>query len=135
MAAEPTHFTSISRFIEHVGDGEAHTQLSKELVELAGVLQKHVKDTNQKAKGKITITLSFDADPKGVVTASCKSKIEQPRPGAASSVLWINSKGGFTPDNPKQQRLPLAGVHDERPRMTAIEPIDEEGDEDADRTH
>lgn len=97
---------SFSRFIEQLGEGDVHSELSEELYDLGKQLlaQSRARDTN--VKGTLTLKLKFDANPKGLVDIEHAIVVSVPKPKRAGSAMWLTKSGNLSPENQRQPLLP-----------------------------
>jgi len=100
---------AFTRFLERLGDGQAATDLSKELFDLGAVLRQHALERGE-GKGQLQLTLSFKVDSFGQVIVGYSIKTKEPEAARPASALWLTKGGNFTVDNPRQQSLPLREV-------------------------
>lgn len=108
--------------LQSVGDGAFHVEVSEMLLELNTKLARHAEDFG-KAKGTIAVTLTVDIDREGVVTVDPDVKIKTPKPARKKGRYWLTQGNNLSPENPKQQKLPLREVPAQRTR--AVEPREE----------
>lgn len=102
---------SFARFIEQVADGVVHSELSTELHKLTSTLQDEAVNRHAKAKGSLTLKMSFEVMPNGVVTIRYDLDTKTPKPARNEGVAWLTPKGGNVVfENPKQTKLPLREV-------------------------
>jgi|SRR5690606_22136906 len=109
---------SFAVVFQTIADGEAHTEASEEMQGLLKLLQEEARNTNGTASGSMTIKLGLKVDAKGVATIAYSVDVKKPtrkRPGAT---MWVTKGGNLSPDNPRQQKLPLRDVSapSEQPR-------------------
>lgn len=103
-----------ARFLALLADGEAHRECSVELHELGKVMQHIAQDEHREVKGKLTLEIGLKTDALSVVSATYTIKVAKPSPSRPKTVLWMTDGANFTPENPRQQKLPLRAVEDER---------------------
>lgn len=102
---------SFARFLQYVGDGEAEPELSKKLNALMRKLSEQSDATRQPKKGRIVLTLDFKCEPGDIVHIGWDVKVKEPEESRLGSTMWLTRKGkNLTPDNPRQQKLPLREV-------------------------
>lgn len=100
---------SIALLLQGIGEGTFHAEASEALHELNQKLAAHAYD-NAKAKGTLTITLSIEIDREGVVTIDPDCKTKAPKPLRKRGRYWLTAGNNLSPENPKQQKLPLSEV-------------------------
>ena len=105
---------SFARFIELLADGEAHCELSETLQKLGIKLQEEAERTCQVAKGEIVLRLRFKVEDNGIAGVGYEIKVKEPEPARPGSVFWLTKGGNLTPENPRQQKLPLIDVNSRR---------------------
>lgn len=97
---------SFARFIEQVGDGVAHAELSEELHKLTSFLQDEAVNRSSKARGTLLIKLGFEVMPNGVATIRYDIDAKRPKAQRNEAVAWVTPKGGnLVFENPKQVKL------------------------------
>lgn len=96
--------------LHQVDDGCAHAELSEELQRLGGTLNAQAIQYGAKSKGTLTLTLTLTAEANGTVNVDYDVKVKTPKPKRPRSVFWLTRGNNLTPENPKQQRLPLREV-------------------------
>lgn len=101
---------AFTHFVGNLADGEAHQQISYELHELVKHLQEEAVARADASKGSMTIKFSFVCDPKGFVGVGYDIDTKHPKPRRSAGMFWTTPGGNLTPENPKQQRLPLHEV-------------------------
>lgn len=97
---------SFARFIEALGEGDVHSELSEELFELGRQLLAQSRARNASIKGTLTLKLKFVASAKGVVDIEHAIETKVPRPKSAGSTMWLTKAGNLSPENTRQQTLP-----------------------------
>lgn len=101
---------SFARFVEMVADGALHSEASEALHKLVCALEDDALDTHSTSKGELTIKVKLAVEPNGVVSVTYDLKAKEPVPTRPKGVLWLTKGGNLTPQNPRQQRLPLHEV-------------------------
>lgn len=107
MAADkPEGPRAFARFIEQLGEGDVHAELSEELYQLGKTLlaQSRARDTN--VKGTLILKLKFDANPKGLVDIEHSIDVKVPKPKRAGAAMWLTKGGNLSPENQRQPLLP-----------------------------
>jgi len=112
---------SFARFIEQVADGEAQITASAELHELGKALKREASAQNAKVKGKLTLSLSFEADPMGAITVGYDVDMKAPKPKRGGSIFWTTKDGNLSAEHPRQARLPLHEVSEEAGTVVEFE--------------
>lgn len=100
---------SFSVLLQNIGEGTFHAELSETLHELNKKLAAHAYD-NAKAKGSLTISLAIEVDREGLVTIVPDVKTKAPTPLRKKGRYWLTAGNNLSPENPKQQKLPLSEV-------------------------
>lgn len=100
---------SLAVLLQAIGEGTFHAECSEELHQMVRKLEQHAYDFS-KAKGTITIALTVDIDREGVVTIDPDVKVKVPKPARKKGRFWVTPGGNLSPENPKQQKLPLRDV-------------------------
>lgn len=103
----PRDFAS---FLRHIDDGVLHTDASTELHKLAAFLHDYVGTHGGVAKGSLTLTVNLAALDNGTVDVTADVKTKEPKPKRARSVFWLTKGNNLSPENPRQQKLPLREV-------------------------
>lgn len=99
---------SFAVFLTQIADGDLDRELSAKLHEVGLALDTEVENVG-KAKGEISLTIKFDADRKNVVV-SYDAKIKKPAPPRPGTTMWLTPGSNFSPENPRQGKLPLRDV-------------------------
>jgi hypothetical protein len=97
-------------FLRHIDDGVLHADASKELHDLAAKLHDYVGAHGGIAKGSLILTISLAALANGTVDVVADVKTKEPKPKRARSVFWLTKGNNLSPENPRQQKLPLREV-------------------------
>lgn len=106
-AAEgPRDFTA---FLRNLRDGSFVHEASDELYALIQQLATHAS-THTRAKGKLVLTLALDIEANGVAKVVADITTKSPKPERGSSHMWVTRGGNLSPENPRQQKLPLREV-------------------------
>ena len=100
---------AFARFLEQLGDGEAHAELSAELHRLMETLHDQALATGP-TKGALTLKLSFAVDPRGTVDVAYDVAVKEPKRARSKGVFWLTKGNNLTAHNPRQERLPLREV-------------------------
>ena len=100
---------SFSRFLALLADGEAEAVLSNELRELAVACREAAQRTG-KGIGVLTLKLGLSADAGGSVTIAYVTDVKKPKRLTSKGTFWQTEGGNLTPENPRQQKLPLRDV-------------------------
>lgn len=100
---------SFSGLLQSIGDGAFHAETSEAMHDLTKKLFDHAIDFT-KAKGTLTLTLAVEVDRDGLVKIVPDVKTKTPKPARKNGVFWLDPKGDLSPENPKQQKLPLREV-------------------------
>ncbi len=97
-------------FLRHIDDGILHTDASRELQALAAKLYEFSQTYGGVAKGALILTVNLSALENGTVDVIADVKVKEPKPKRARSVFWMTKGNNLSPDNPRQQKLPLREV-------------------------
>jgi hypothetical protein len=101
---------AFSHFIATLAGGDAHADLSDRLHDLTKVLAHEAGVRCRAVKGTLSITLTLNVEPNGVVDVTDAAKTKEPDPVALRGVMWTTEGGNLVPDNPRQGTLPLREV-------------------------
>lgn len=101
---------SFARFVEQLGHGEVHEDLSKANFELGNALQDHALDSKGKVKGELRVVFKYSCDSRGVVGVDVDYTVKKPKRKRATSIAWVNKQGNLVFEPPRQQKLPLHEV-------------------------
>ena len=111
---------SFSIILQQLGEGTLHTELSETLRDMVKQLEHHAEDFG-KAKGTLTLVLTIGADREsGMVAIVPDVKTKLPKPARKTGIFWRNGSGNLVPENPRQQKLPLAAVPQAQTRSVVI---------------
>lgn len=100
-------------FLAQLGHGEAESVLSYELHELSKRLQEEALGRNEKVKGSLTLTLSFEAEPEeGLVLVTHDVKSKPPKPRRAKGYFWFTKGGNLSAEQPKDIKQTQFGFRD-----------------------
>jgi hypothetical protein len=97
-------------FLRDIDDGTIADEASKYLHELTGKLSDLVAVYGGVAKGTLTLTVNLSALANGTVDVLADVKVKEPKPKRARSVFYLTKGRNLSPDNPRQQKLPLREV-------------------------
>ncbi len=101
---------SFSLFIQQIDEGSLHQSLSAETHALMRELREHARQFARDAKGSLTLTISFEVDPKGVADVEADVRVKKPKTPSVSSQFFLTPSGNLTLENPRQQKLGLGIV-------------------------
>lgn len=106
-------------FMRGLNDGRFNGECAAELQELVRALRKHAQDTNGKAKGKLTLSLSFHYEGGHV---SVTPNVTQTRPPSVRGMTWMFMTKGdnLSLEQERQTSLPIREV--KAPEAKAIAP-------------
>ena len=108
--SEQTEPRSFAHAIATLCEGEANGALSSDMHELLLVLSAEASARRKKVKGTLKLDLVFEVDDNGVVGIAYSVKTKAPEPRRQTAVMWLKG-GNLTPENPRQQKLPLREVN------------------------
>lgn len=113
---------NFNHFLSQVQHGGLHDELSSTLQDVNNQLSEVAGDVG-KAKGTMTIVLSFAHERNGIVSVNADIKTKLPKISRASTVFWTTETGNLVNEDPRQQRLALREVAGSAaPREVAEEP-------------
>lgn len=99
--AKPEIARSFSWFLQQIGDGALHRELTSELRELCAAMNQYVQDFRGAPKGKIVLTIDVKYD-KGAFEVLGQFKVTKPKAPPAGAIMWSTPDNNFTQENPKQ---------------------------------
>lgn len=97
-------------FLRSIDDGSITDEAAKKLQELTAELSDQVALYGGTAKGVVTLTFALNAHANGTVDVLGDVKVKAPKPKRARSVFYVTKGRNLSPDNPRQQKLPLREV-------------------------
>ncbi len=97
-------------FLRAIDEGSIADEAATKLHELAAKLHELVDAYGGTAKGTLTLSVSLSALANGTVDVTADVKTKEPKPKRARSVFWLTKGNNLSPDNPRQQKLPLREV-------------------------
>jgi hypothetical protein len=109
--------------LTQVDDGTLHDEATSALHALNTKLAEHAERYGAIAKGAITLKLSIAMKPNGTAEVSGEIVSKEPKAPKAGSVFWLTKGNNLSPDNPRQQKLPLREV----PKADRVVELDELG--------
>jgi hypothetical protein len=113
-AKEEKPARSFSVFAATVADGDLNREVSEALHDLSNELQTDALRRNAVSKGTLTVKLNLSIDPRGQVVVGWDCATREPKPPRTGGVMWIDKDGYMVAENPRQQKLPLHEVPNER---------------------
>ena len=105
---------TFGQFLAEAEDGQLHADLGRELEAIVATLDERIRGGAGKAKGTLTITLSFTLDNHGVCEVDGTIKTTLPKVERARSIFWVTPENHLSRFNPRQQSLPLHDVKTSR---------------------
>jgi len=98
---------SFAVFLQQLGEGTAHTELTTEMRDLLVLLHEEARSQGDagSAKGKLTLTIDFKVEAKGPVAIGWNVATREPKPVRAEDHFWLTPGRNLSRDNPKQQKL------------------------------
>lgn len=96
--------------LQQMDEGCFHAEISETLQKTLGELEQFAIKFGVDARGMLTLALALKVSPTGVVAVSGEIKTKVPKAPRASSVFWLSPGNNLSPENPRQQRLPLREV-------------------------
>jgi hypothetical protein len=98
---------SFAVFIGQLEDGYLNVKASELLRQLNHGLHDHITSTGARsAKGTLKLTLSFELKD-GAFEVVGELKLDMPKERRPRSIMWSTPGGNFSPENPRQQKLPF----------------------------
>ena len=97
-------------FLQQVGDGDFHTELSTTQQKLVADLFAYANKFQRNAKGTMTIALNFTVLGNGNVMVDGDVKTKTPKVPRAASMFFRTPGNNLSIENPRQQKLPLRDV-------------------------
>lgn len=121
---------SLLKFMGDIAGGELEIEGSRELHDLAKILDSEARYRNSTVKGGLTITIKFSTDETGTTDVTYDVKSKTPTRKTTRSTFWMTKGGNLSVTNPKQLGLALREVpnpkrgarsvdNDERPAREA----------------
>lgn len=110
MSEQQTEPRSFAHALATLCEGEANAACSSDMHELLLVLSAEAAARRKKVKGTLKLDLTFEVDDNGVVGIAYSVKAKAPEPRRQTAVMWLKG-GNLTPENPRQQKLPLREVN------------------------
>lgn len=114
MSGAGTPARSFGQFVAEAEDGQLHADLSRELEAIVAALDERIRAGASKAKGTLTLTLSFTLDNHDVCEVDAALKTKLPQAERARSIFWVTPENHLSRFNPRQQSLPLHDVKTSR---------------------
>jgi hypothetical protein len=96
--------------IQQIDEGCLHAEMSEAIQQACGDLQLLAEHMEKDAKGTVSLTLSFEVSRVGTVRVRGEVKAKTPKMRPAQSVFWLTKGNNLSPENPRQQKLPLREV-------------------------
>lgn len=104
---------TFDEFIATHQSGELNTELTREMNALTTALQKRAGESG-KAKGEITLKISFDLESNGLVQINAEAKVKPPGPRKTREIRWVNEHGKLVAEDPRQTVMQLTTRKKER---------------------
>jgi hypothetical protein len=120
-----------SELVRRMSDGEADTEISKELGRLLVELREQAELRGTHVKGAIKLTVTFACNPKGMLDIGHKIDTKRPSKSSLPTTAWATKQGGVSFDMPRQTKLPLVDV--DAPRVVMDVDTDEDDADDVRR--
>jgi hypothetical protein len=98
---------SFAVFLQQLGDGECHRELTKEFHDLLILLSHEAQSRGNagSAKGSITLKIDVTVEAKGVCGIKHQVTTREPKPERSDEVYWLTPGKNLSRDNPKQQDM------------------------------
>jgi len=97
---------SFDQFIFEHQSGELNQELTREMNALTAALQKRAEESG-KAKGEITLKISFELESNGLVAINAEAKVKAPGPRKTKEIRWIDKNGRMVSEDPRQTVMQL----------------------------
>jgi hypothetical protein len=110
MAGKEEGARSFAHFVQHVGEGEPHAEISEQLHELVKSLQSESVGGDRVVKGSLTLTFNLTMKPSGFVEVKHDVKVKKPTRVRTEAVMYVTAGGNLALENQKQQGLPFREV-------------------------
>lgn len=101
---------SFTRALEMLSEGRTVVKLSEELQSMVAALRDEAMARRTQATGELTLKLKVTVEEDGTATVVPESKLTLPKPRTEKTILWLTKGANLTPQNPRQQSLPLREV-------------------------
>lgn len=115
---------SFNVFLNHLADGEAELELSRQLQSLIKDMRAEAIARNGKIKGTLAVALKFTIGATGPVAVTYDVTTKAPKRVTSEGHFWITAGGNLSHTNPKQETLP--GMRVVEPPPPALDIEDEE---------
>lgn len=93
-----------------IDDGALHAEISEVVQEVAKTLTAGVDNFGVDQKGSVTLTLKLKARKDGTILIEGDVKKKVPELRRGTGLFWLSPGGNLSPENPRQQKLPLRAV-------------------------
>lgn len=110
---QPFELRTADQILAMLDNGEFLQTFLEKHADLIIAMHEHQMNHGGKAKGKVTLTLSYVLDKQLSMSIEGEAKFEKPKAPKASATLWTTADGTLTPQNPRQPSLP--GIRDATP--------------------
>lgn len=101
---------SFGVFLANLDRGAVQNELSARLHGLVGELERRALDSNQAAKGKLTVTFEVKIDAKGVAEIVPTIATKVPEPKCSRTVMYLTKGGNLDMKDQRQQSLEFREV-------------------------
>lgn len=102
---------AFSVILGELEDGALHAELSRQLRELVAAISTHAEQYTR-GSGSLTFTLRLTKERGGPIAVDCDVATKAPKAARARSHFWETKGHNLTPNDPRQQKLPLREVRD-----------------------
>lgn len=102
-------------------EGEANEAISDEMFALLQSLRAEASARRKQVKGTLKVELFFVVDDNDTVGITYSVKKKAPEPRRQSAHMWLTKGGNLSPENPRQQKLPLREVNGDRRPLREVE--------------
>lgn len=101
---------SFAVFLQQFDGGTLHAEMSEELRDLNKYRYDQAVHAGGHAKGKISLSFEIAFDSSGVASIKPEITIKKPKVVRSRQIYWTTPGSNLTPENPRQQKLPLIAV-------------------------
>lgn len=113
-AKEDEGARSFAVALQAIDEGCLHAEASEELQKLVVHLQDHAIRYGRDAKGELVLKIGVAVSASGLALVAGEVVTKTPKRAKRGSAFWLTAGGNLTPENPKQQKLPLRDVNGNR---------------------
>jgi hypothetical protein len=96
--------------LSQLSGGELRDEVNEEVARVMATLYERALATQQTAKGKVTLEMSFEVAKNGLTTILGDVKTKLPTPLREADHFYTDAEGGFSKSDPRQMKLPIREV-------------------------